>query len=366
METMNGIDVSSNQPANICSSVQADFAVVKASGNPNSGGLRWDYTNPYMAQQVNNILARTGCAGLYHFGFGMDARQEADLFLQTAQAYIGRAVLVADYEMPLSDDPANRDKWLRPFLERVIERTGIRPIIYASASVIQSQNLVALARELNCALWSANYYAGYKAINGYDTTGLVMSVPESAMWQYTSCGYLPGHNDPLDLDVFFGSKEQWLAYATAQGEVVAPTPPPKKDNTDAAWRVLANEFGTSDARRTALTAAGYNYDAVQAEVNRLIGSVRGKTNDQIAHMVLAGQCNNGSYRKGLLEAAGIDYDAVQAIVNGQAQRRTYTVKPGDTLSAIAAKYGTTYQRLAEVNNIADPNRIYPGQVLAIE
>lgn len=366
MATINGIDVSSNQPADICKRVPADFAIVKASGNPNSGGLRWDYTNPYMAQQTNDILARTGCAGLYHFGYGMDAKQEADLFLQTAQAYIGRVALVADYEMPLSDDPANRDRWLCPFCERVIEQTGIRPIIYASASVIQSQDLVALARELKCALWSANYYAGFKAINGYDTTGLVMSVAESALWQYTSSGYLPGHNEPLDLDVFFGAKEQWLAYATAEGKVERPTAPPLLDNTDAAWRVLANEFGTGDARRAALTAAGYSYDAVQAEVNRLIDTMKGKTNDQIAQMVLAGQCNNGSYRRGLLEAAGIDYDAVQAIVNGQAQRRTYTVKSGDTLSGIADKYGTTYQRLAQVNNIADPNRIYSGQVLAIE
>lgn len=366
MATMNGVDASSNQPADICSRVQADFAIVKASGNPNSGGLRWNYTNPYMAQQVSDILARTGCAGLYHFGYGMDAAQEADFFLQTAQAYIGRAALVVDYEMPLSDDPANRDRWLRPFCERVIEQTGIRPIIYASASVIQSQGLVALARELNCAIWSANYYAGFKAINGYCTDGLVMSVPESAIWQYTSTGYLQGYDKGLDLNVFFGAKEQWLAYATANGQVIEPVAPPEKDNTDAAWRVLANEFGTDVTRRTALSAAGYSYDDVQAEVNRLINTVRGKTNDQVAQMVLAGQCNNGSYRRGLLEAAGIDYDAVQAIVNGQVCRRTYTVQSGDTLSGIAAAYKTTYQRLAEVNNIADPNRIYPGQVLAIE
>ena len=44
---------------------------------------------------------------------------------------------------------------------------------------------------------------------------------------------------------------------------------------------------------------------------------------------------------------------------------TYTVKPGDTLSGIASKYGTTYQELARINNIADPNLIYPGQVLQI-
>lgn len=44
---------------------------------------------------------------------------------------------------------------------------------------------------------------------------------------------------------------------------------------------------------------------------------------------------------------------------------TYTVRSGDTLSAIAARYGTTYQNLAAINGIADPNKIYPGQVLRL-
>lgn len=43
----------------------------------------------------------------------------------------------------------------------------------------------------------------------------------------------------------------------------------------------------------------------------------------------------------------------------------YTVKSGDTLSGIAAKYGTTYQKLAEYNSIANPNLIYAGQKIRI-
>ena len=44
---------------------------------------------------------------------------------------------------------------------------------------------------------------------------------------------------------------------------------------------------------------------------------------------------------------------------------TYTVQAGDTLSGIASKYGTTYEELARINNIANPNVIYPGQVIKI-
>lgn len=44
---------------------------------------------------------------------------------------------------------------------------------------------------------------------------------------------------------------------------------------------------------------------------------------------------------------------------------TYIVQAGDTLSAIAQKYGTTYQELARINNIANPNLIHVGQVIKI-
>ena len=44
---------------------------------------------------------------------------------------------------------------------------------------------------------------------------------------------------------------------------------------------------------------------------------------------------------------------------------TYTVKAGDTLSGIAARYGTTVEELVRLNRITDPNRIYVGQVLRL-
>jgi LysM repeat protein len=45
---------------------------------------------------------------------------------------------------------------------------------------------------------------------------------------------------------------------------------------------------------------------------------------------------------------------------------TYTVVPGDTLSGIAARYGTSVSSLVQANpQIVDPDLIYPGQVLTI-
>ncbi len=44
---------------------------------------------------------------------------------------------------------------------------------------------------------------------------------------------------------------------------------------------------------------------------------------------------------------------------------SYTVKKGDTLSAIAKQYGTTYQEIAKQNGISNPNLIQVGQQLKI-
>ena len=43
----------------------------------------------------------------------------------------------------------------------------------------------------------------------------------------------------------------------------------------------------------------------------------------------------------------------------------YTVKRGDTLSKIAVMYGVTVNQIVDLNNIQNPNLIYPGQVLWI-
>jgi LysM repeat protein len=45
--------------------------------------------------------------------------------------------------------------------------------------------------------------------------------------------------------------------------------------------------------------------------------------------------------------------------------RTYTVKSGDSLSGIAARFGTTTRKLMNLNNIADANRIRIGQVIKL-
>lgn len=90
--------------------------------------------------------------------------------------------------------------------------------------------------------------------------------------------------------------------------------------------------------------------------------------DELAKAVIRGEYGNGEERK---QKLGNLYNEVQKRVNeilgNNVSRETiYIVKSGDTLSAIAKKYNTTYQKIAKDNNISNPNLIYPNQKLVIK
>lgn len=109
---------------------------------------------------------------------------------------------------------------------------------------------------------------------------------------------------------------------------VKPAPKPaKKTVSEIADEVIAGKWGNGETRKKKLTEAGYNYTEIQAEVNKRL---TGKTS------------------------------------SSSAKAKTYTVKKGDTLSAIAKKYGTTVAKLKKANNIANANKIYVGQKLVIQ
>ena len=88
---------------------------------------------------------------------------------------------------------------------------------------------------------------------------------------------------------------------------------------------------------------------------------------ELAQMVLKGQFGNGAVRKAKL---GSRYNSVQTIVNslcgGVSSGVYYIVKSGDTLSAIAKKYGTTVAQLVKWNGIKNPNLIYVNQKIRVK
>lgn len=70
-----------------------------------------------------------------------------------------------------------------------------------------------------------------------------------------------------------------------------------------------------------------------------------------------GKVLNGLIRRRKAEKALFDKIPVQTV---------YVVKKGDTLSKIANKYGTTTTKLAQLNNIKNPDLIYIGQKIKIK
>lgn len=89
---------------------------------------------------------------------------------------------------------------------------------------------------------------------------------------------------------------------------------------DKTINALANEvigglWGNGEERRKKLSDAGYDYDAVQKEVNRLLGNGGKKSDEQIAREVIAGMWGNGAERKKRLKDAGYNSTSIQKIVN---------------------------------------------------
>ena len=98
-----------------------------------------------------------------------------------------------------------------------------------------------------------------------------------------------------------------------------------------------------------------------------------KTVDELAQEVLDGKWGNGTDRKERLTAAGYDYSAVQAKVNALVIKQEstpvyYTVKSGDTLSGIAKKYDTTVSVIQKLNPtlIKNVNLILTGWKIRVK
>nr|WP_289698179.1 GH25 family lysozyme [Enterocloster clostridioformis] len=102
--------------------------------------------------------------------------------------------------------------------------------------------------------------------------------------------------------------------------------------------------------------------------------VHKKTVEALAKEVIEGKWGNGDDRKMRLTAAGYDYAAVQAKVNAllktpaAASPVWHTVKSGDTLSAIARRYGTNVSAIQKLNPtlIKDVNLIITGWKIRVK
>lgn len=119
-------------------------------------------------------------------------------------------------------------------------------------------------------------------------------------------------------------------------------------------------------------------DLTSAVSGKQENNVNKKSSNEIAKEVIAGKWGNGQKRKNKLTQAGYNYSEIQVIVNkltntpskaNLSSKTTYTIKRGDTLSSIAKKYGTTWQKIYTKNKSVignNPNLIKVGQKIIIK
>ncbi len=131
--------------------------------------------------------------------------------------------------------------------------------------------------------------------------------------QYSATGQVPGINGPVDMNYWYDDVkegEQVIPGQDQNGSEKKPLEVIAKEVLDGAW-------GNGDARKKALTDAGYSYIKVQELVNDLLKNAvpPKKSIDEIAREVLNGKWGNGEQRKKALIEAGYDYNRVQYQVN---------------------------------------------------
>lgn len=360
---MQGIDISHHQNGIDLSKVPCDFVIVKATQGTG-------YVSESCDSQVQQAISLGKLWGFYHYVGGGDANSEAEFFVDSTTNYFGHGIPCIDWEEFQNSAWGDLD-YLRTLVKLVIELTGVKPLIYAPESGFPWD----VASSLDCGTWVAQYADNSQT--GYQDAPWNEGAYECAIRQYSSHGRLSGWEGDLDLDKAYMDADTWAKYVGAPS-VTAPAPAPapaRKSDEQIADEVIAGQWGDGDDRRSRLSAAGYDPDAVQAIVNSKLGA----TSQCQTYTVQSGDTLSGiaaaygTSWQHLAELNGLAdpnviYLGQVLVVDGDAPApasQTYTVQSGDTLSDIASAYGTSWQRLADINGIENPDMIYAGQVISI-
>lgn len=182
--------------------------------------------------------------GAYHFATNLitDAITEANFFVDNCLGYVGKGILILDNENYFWQDGTHANNpynvaWAKAWLDQVYARTGVKPLIYMSLSVIQGAD------------WSPVINAGYGLIcaayvddntpipnwqmdSNRDPNPHWDGVVNDVMWQFTSTGQLSGYGGNLDCNWFYGDGNAWDAYARV-ADAPTPAPQPTPDPTPA-------------------------------------------------------------------------------------------------------------------------------------
>lgn len=324
-----GIDVSNWQR-------YIDYSQVKNSGieivyiKSSQGN---NIKDAYFEVNYRNAKANGLKVGFYHYLVATtveEAEKEARFFASVISGKQVDCKLALDYEQFGGVPKELINQIAMAFIRKVEELTKKQVIVYSD--LYNAQNTFNQEISSKSELWLA-YYGDYKNLKNTNS-----SWNSFIGTQYTSTGRVPGISGNVDMDLF--SKDIFLSDNT---EI------PHTDNG-------GNESGSNDTK------------VIEYVVQRgdTLWDIARKYGTTIEEIVSINKLKNRNliYIGQKLEI--VTNTNVEGNVEHSTGKMYYTIKRGDTLWNIARTYGTTIQNIVNLNNIRNPNLIYPGQRIIVK
>lgn len=320
MANYSGIDISNWQGS-------IDFSEVRNAGvqlvyiQATEGNF---YTDPYLQEFYEGAKDNGLLVGFYHFySPAVSAQEQADYFTNAISGLTSDCVLILDLEEAGGYSASDLSSIAVDFLKIVENDSKLKAGIYSYASFANNNITTGYGLE-EYPLWIAEY--GSSAPESNSIWG-----SSYAGWQYSDTGNISGISTNVDLDIF-------------------------NDGI-----LLDSSRTISGNRKSESTQGGVKYYVVQA--GDTLSTIAAKFGTTVANLVAINNISNPNliYVGEVLKI----YSNTPIVNRSKSFSTTYVVKEGDTLSGIALSFGTTVSELVQLNDIANPNLIYPGEVLKI-
>lgn len=312
-----GIDVSAWQG-------DIDFTQVKQSGIQivyikSSEGF--SFVDPYFEQNYTNAKNSGLKVGFYHYVTARntsDAISQAKFFVSTIAGKNPDCKLAMDFESFGDLDLSEINQIALTFMQTVQNISGKDMLIYSDEYNANNTFYSSLALY---PLWVAQYEVSSPTVsNNWDSW---------AGWQYSDQGEVPGISSYVDRDKFTDA-----IFLSDTSEV--PTTSPDNTNKES-FITITIQYGDT------LSELAIEYNTTVARLVEL----------------------NNIANPNLIYAGNTLVIPVSNSYTGSSTATIYIVQYGDTLSQIALDYGTTVTALASINNISNINLIYVGQILKV-
>lgn len=325
MASYRGIDVS-NWSGRINWRAVADSGVEVVIIQASEGTF---YRDPYLQEFYDGATENGLKVGFYHFfnpnSSGTPA-QQARYFVDTIRGLHSDCKLVLDLEQTGGLSNYELTRRAVEFLEEVKSYSGLDTSVYTYAYFAE-HNLYNGLGISDYPLWIAQLREGGPLPNqiwGNSYAG----------WQYSDTGRVSGISANVDLDIFYDEM-----FLNDRADIPGERRQESDNNKVIYYTVQSGDTLSSIATRYGVTVEN-------------LASINGLSNP---NLIYPG------------EVLKIYPENNRNIVNRDKMEfsSTYIVRLGDTLSFIARRFDTTVNDLVELNDIANPNLIYPGEILKI-